>query len=165
LDLIKTIISMEPITINGVKQLQDELAQLTGSKRQEVIKAIAEARAHGDLKENAEYHAAKEEQSHNEGRIQEIQSLLANAEIINIEDIEHDNTVVFGCTVKLKDLETDENKIFKIVGHEEADIENNLISYKSPVAKELIGKEKDDFVMVNTPKGEKSYEITEILYK
>ena len=157
--------STEPITKNGVKKLQDELSSLTGSKRQEVIKAIAEARAHGDLKENAEYHAAKEEQSHNEGRIQEIQSLLANAEIIDIKDIRHDDKVVFGCTVKLNDLETDEEKIFKIVGHEEADIENNLLSYRSPVAKELIGKEKNDFVMVNTPKGEKSYEIKEILYK
>ena len=157
--------STEPITINGVKKLQEELSSLTGSKRQEVIKAIAEARAHGDLKENAEYHAAKDEQSHNEGRIQEIQSVLANAEIIDIKDIQHDNKVVFGCTVKLNDLESDEEKIFKIVGHEEADIENNLLSYKSPVAKELIGKVKNDFVMVSTPKGEKSYEIKEILYK
>ena len=157
--------STEPITINGVKKLQEELSLLTGSKRQEVIKAIAEARAHGDLKENAEYHAAKDEQSHNEGRIQEIQSVLANAEIIDIKDIQHDNKVVFGCTVKLNDLESDEEKIFKIVGHEEADIENNLLSYKSPVAKELIGKVKNDFVMVSTPKGEKSYEIKEILYK
>ena len=157
--------STEPITINGVKKLQEELSTLTGSKRQEVIKAIAEARAHGDLKENAEYHAAKEEQSHNEGRIQEIQSVLANAEIIDIKDIQHDDKVVFGCTVKLNDLESDEEKIFKIVGHEEADIENNLLSYKSPVAKELIGKVKNDFVMVSTPKGEKSYEIKEILYK
>ena len=157
--------STEPITINGVKKLQEELSLLTGSKRQEVIKAIAEARAHGDLKENAEYHAAKEEQSHNEGRIQEIQSVLANAEIIDIKDIQHDDKVVFGCTVKLNDLESDEEKIFKIVGNEEADIENNLLSYKSPVAKELIGKVKNDFVMVSTPKGEKSYEIKEILYK
>ena len=157
--------STEPITKNGVKKLQEELSSLTGSKRQEVIKAIAEARAHGDLKENAEYHAAKEEQSHNEGRIQEIQSVLANAEIIDIKDIQHDDKVVFGCTVKLNDLESDEEKIFKIVGHEEADIENNLLSYKSPVAKELIGKVKNDFVMVSTPKGEKSYEIKEILYK
>ena len=99
--------STEPITINGVKKLQEELSSLTGSKRQEVIKAIAEARAHGDLKENAEYHAAKEEQSHNEGIIQEIQSLLANAEIIDIKDIRHDDKVVFGCTVKLNDLESD----------------------------------------------------------
>ena len=157
--------STEPITINGVKKLQEELSLLTGSKRQEVIKAIAEARAHGDLKENAEYHAEKEEQSNNEGRIQEIQSVLANAEIIDIKDIQHDNKVVFGCTVKLNDLESDEEKIFKIVCHEEADIENNLLSYKSPVAKELIGKVKNDFVMVSTPKGEKSYEIKEILYK
>ena len=155
----------EPITSEGLVKIKKELEELKNNKRPKIIQAIAEARAHGDLKENAEYHAAKEEQSHNEGRIQEIQSLLANAEIIDIKDIRHDDKVVFGCTVKLNDLETDEEKIFKIVGHEEADIENNLLSYKSPVAKELIGKVKNDFVMVNTPKGEKSYEIKEILYK
>ena len=155
----------EPITLNGLNNLKEELVFLKEKKRPEIVAAIAEARSHGDLKENAEYHAAKEEQSHNEGRIQEIQSLLANAEIIDIKNINKDSKVVFGCTVKLKDLETDEKKVFKIVGHEEADIDNNLISYKSPVAKELIGKEKDEFVMVNTPKGEKSYEITAILYE
>jgi transcription elongation factor GreA len=155
----------EPITLSGLKKLQDELASLSGSKRQKVIKAIAEARAHGDLKENAEYHAAKEEQSHNEGRIQEIKSVLANSEVIDIKDISHNNKVVFGSTVHLNDLDTDERKKFKIVGHEEADIENNLLSYKSPVAKELIGKEKNDFVTVNAPMGEKSYEIIKILYE
>ena len=155
----------EPITATGLEKLKKELIYLKEKKRPEIVAAIAEARSHGDLKENAEYHAAKEEQSHNEGRIQEIQSLLGNAEIIDIKDIKHDNKVVFGCTVKLNDLETDEKKVFKIVGHEEADIENNLLSYKSPVAKELIGKVKNDFVMVNTPKGEKSYEITAIIYK
>lgn len=156
---------MNPITIEGEILLRDELKKLKTEDRPRIIDDIATAREFGDLKENAEYHAAKEEQSHNEGRIQEIQSLLANAEIIDIKDIRHDDKVVFGCTVKLNDLETDEEKIFKIVGHEEADIENNLLSYKSPVAKELIGKVKNDFVMVNTPKGEKSYEIKEILYK
>lgn len=156
---------MNPITIEGEILLRDELKKLKTEDRPRIIDDIATAREFGDLKENAEYHAAKEEQSHNEGRIQEIQSLLGNAEIIDIKDINHDNKVVFGCTVKLNDLETDEKKVFKIVGHEEADIENNLLSYKSPVAKELIGKVKNDFVMVNTPKGEKSYEITAIIYK
>jgi transcription elongation factor GreA len=155
----------EPITTAGLEVLKEELIFLKEKKRPQIVAAISEARSHGDLKENAEYHAAKEEQSHNEGRIQEIQSLLGNAEIIDIKDINHNNKVVFGCTVKLNDLETDEKKVFKIVGHEEADIENNLLSYKSPVAKELIGKVKNDFVMVNTPKGEKSYEITAIIYK
>ena len=154
-----------PITPEGKTLVEDELKNRKAIERPRIINSIAEARAHGDLSENAEYHAAKEEQSHNEGRIQEIQSVLANAEIIDIKDIQHDNKVVFGCTVKLNDLESDEEKIFKIVGHEEADIENNLLSYKSPVAKELIGKVKNDFVMVSTPKGEKSYEIKEILYK
>lgn len=154
----------EPMTVQGELLLKRELDSLL-TNRPKISKEIAAAREFGDLKENAEYHAAKEEQSHNEGRIQEIQSLLANAEIIDIKNINQDSKVVFGCTVKLKDLETDEKKVFKIVGHEEADIDNNLISYKSPVAKELIGKEKDDFVMVNTPKGEKSYEITAILYE
>ena len=100
----------EPITLSGLKKLQDELASLSGSKRQKVIKAIAEARAHVDLKENAEYHAAKEEQSHNEGRIQEIKSVLANSEVIVIKNISHNNKVVFGSTVHLNDLDTDERK-------------------------------------------------------
>ena len=157
----------EPITIEGAKKLQDELSNLINNKRQKVIQAIAEAREHGDLKENAEYHAAKEEQGHIEGRIQKIQTMLANAEIIDVSKLDKSNLkVVFGSTINVTDLDDDDNKIkFKIVGDDEADIEQNLISYKSPVARALIGKTKGDFVTVTTPKGEKSYEITKVIYK
>ena len=155
----------EPITVNGLKKLKLELEDLKNVQRPKVVEAIAEARSHGDLKENAEYHAAKEQQGLIEGRVLAINDLIARANVIDVTKIENNGKVIFGSTTKLKDLETDEKKVFKIVGHEEADIDNNLISYKSPVAKELIGKEKDEFVMVNTPKGEKSYEITAILYE
>ena len=122
----------EPITVEGAKKLQDELSDLINHKRQKVIQAIAEAREHGDLKENAEYHAAKEEQGHIEGRIQQIQTMLANAEIIDVTKLDKSNLkVVFGSTINVTDLD-DDNKIkFKIVGDDEADIEQNLISYKS----------------------------------
>ena len=156
----------EPITVNGVKKLQDELNDLINNKRQKVIQAIAEARAHGDLKENAEYHAAKEEQGHIERRIQEIQALLANAEIIDISKIpDGTKTVVFGSTVQVSDLDNNTKTKFLIVGDDEAEIEQGLLSYKSPVAKSLIGKEKGDFVTVTTPKGEKNYEIIKITYE
>ena len=156
----------EPITLEGAKKLQDELSDLINNKRQKVIQAIAEAREHGDLNENAEYHAAKEEQGHIEGRIQQIQAMLANAEIVDVTKLNKSNLkVVFGSTINVTDLD-DDNKIkFKIVGDDEADIEQNLISYKSPVARALIGKTKGDFVSVTTPKGEKSYEITKVIYK
>ena len=156
----------EPITVEGAKKLQDELSDLINNKRQKVIQAIAEAREHGDLKENAEYHAAKEEQGHIEGRIQQIQAMLANAEIIDVSKLDKSSLkVVFGSTINVTDLD-DDNKIkFKIVGDDESDIEQNLISYKSPVARALIGKTKGDFVSVTTPKGEKSYEITKVIYK
>ena len=122
----------EPITVEGAKKLQDELSDLINNKRQKVIQAIAEAREHGDLKENAEYHAAKEEQGHIEGRIQQIQAMLANAEIIDVSKLDKSSLkVVFGSTINVTDLD-DDNKIkFKIVGDDEADIEQNLISYKS----------------------------------
>ena len=156
----------EPITSNGAKKLQDELSDLINNKRQNVIQAIAEAREHGDLKENAEYHAAKEEQGHIEGRIQEIQLLLANAEIIDISDIpSNKKTVVFGATVEVEDIDSNSKTKFQIVGDDEADIESGLLSYKSPVAKSLIGKEKGDFVTVTTPRGEKNYEVKRIIYK
>ncbi len=156
----------EPITSNGAKKLQDELSDLINNKRQKVIQAIAEAREHGDLKENAEYHAAKEEQGHIEGRIQEIQLLLANAEIIDISDIpSNQKTVVFGATVEVEDIDSNSKTKFQIVGNDEADIESGLLSYKSPVAKSLIGKERGDFVTVTTPRGEKNYEVKRIIYK
>mgnify|MGYP001280512944 FL=1 len=156
----------EPITINGAKKLQDELNDLVNNKRQQVIQAIADAREHGDLKENAEYHAAKEEQGHIESRIQEIQLLLSNAEIIDITKVDQKiKSVVFGSTVELADLDDDTKVKYKIVGNDEAEIEKGLISYKSPVASALIGKEKGDFVTVSTPKGEKSYEVVKVIYK
>ena len=156
----------EPITVNGVKKLQDELNDFINNKRQKVIQAIAVAREHGDLKENAEYHAAKEEQGHIEGRIQEIQALLANAEIIDISKIpDGTKTVVFGATVQVSDLDNNTKTKFLIVGDDEAEIEQGLLSYRSPVAKSLIGKEKGDFVTVTTPKGEKNYEIIKITYE
>ena len=130
----------EPITVEGAKKLQDELSDLINNKRQKVIQAIAEAREHGDLKENAEYHAAKEEQGHIEGRIQQIQAMLANAEIIDISKLDKSSLkVVFGSTINVTDLDNDNKIKFKIVGDDEADIEQNLISYKSPVARALIG--------------------------
>ena len=156
----------EPITVYGAKKLQDELNDLVNNKRQKVIQAIAEAREHGDLKENAEYHAAKEEQGHIESRIQEIQLLLSNAEIIDITKVNQKNkTVVFGSTIELSDLDDETKTKYQIVGNDEADIENGLISYKSPVASALIGQEKGDFVTVSTPKGEKSYELVKVVYK
>ena len=156
----------EPITVSGAKKLQGELNDLINNKRQKVIKAIAEAREHGDLKENAEYHAAKEEQGHIEGRIQQIQALLANAEIIDITKVaDGTKTVVFGATIQVSDLDDSSKTKFKIVGDDEAEIEKGLLSYKSPVAKSLIGKGKGDFTTVTTPKGEKNYEIIKITYE
>ena len=156
----------EPITVKGAKKLQDELNDLINNKRQKVIQAIAEAREHGDLKENAEYHAAKEEQGHIEGRIQEIQLMLSNAEIIDLDNIpKTQKTVVFGATVELSDLDDESKTKFHIVGDDAADIESGLLSYKSPVARPLIGKETGDFVTVTTPKGEKNYDIKKIEFK
>ena len=158
--------STEPITTRGAQKLQDELNDLVNNKRQKVIQAIADAREHGDLKENAEYHAAKEEQGHIESRIQEIQLLLSNAEIIDISKIDNKNKkVVFGASVELSDLDNDKKTKYQIVGHDEADIEKGLLSYKSPVAAALISKEKGNFVTVTTPRGEKNYEIIKISYK
>ena len=156
----------EPITIFGLQKLKEELKDLKEIKRPKIVAAIAEARSHGDLKENAEYHAAKEEQGHIEGRIQEIQALLANAEIIDIKKVaDGTKTVVFGATVQVSDLDDSSKAKFKIVGDDEAEIEKGLLSYKSPVAKSLIGKEKGDFATVTTPKGEKNYEIIKITYE
>ena len=158
--------SRVPLTKDGEVAIKEKLSKLKFIERPKISEAIAEARAHGDLKENAEYHAAKEEQGHIESRIQEIQLLLSNAEIIDITKVDQKTkTVVFGSTIELSDLD-DETKVkYQIVGNDEADIEKGLISYKSPVASALIGKEKGDFVSVSTPKGEKSYEVIKIIYK
>ena len=154
----------EPITLNGLNKLKDELILLKEKKRPEIVAAIAEARSHGDLKENAEYHAAKEEQSHNEGRITEINDIIARANVIDVTKLNNDGKVIFGSTVKLLDVETDKKTIYKLVGQDEADIKKNLIFFKSPIGKALIGKNKSEIISVNTPSGEKNFEILDVEY-
>ena len=154
----------EPITLNGLHKLKKELENLKNIKRPQIIKAISEARSHGDLKENAEYHAAKEQQSICEGRIQEINDIVARANIIDIKSIQNLGKVIFGSTVDIINIETNEKKTYKIVGKDEADIAKNYIYFKSPIGKALIGKNKKDLVVVKTPSGEKNFEITEVKY-
>ena len=154
----------EPITAEGFEKLKKELDNLKSFKRPEIIKAIAEARAHGDLKENAEYHAAKDEQGKIEGRINQINYLFSNANIIDVTKLENKDNVVFGSTVDLLDLESNKKKTYKIVGKDESDIKKNFIYFRSPIAKALIGKRKKDLVTVNTPAGEKNFEIVEVKY-
>jgi len=154
----------EPITVQGLQKIKEELEDLKKNKRPKVVEAIAEARAHGDLKENAEYHAAKEQQGHIEGRILEINNVIATANIIDVTKIENTGKTIFGSTVTVKDLETNNKKSFKIVGKDEADIKNNLIYFKSPMGKSLIGKKTKDLVNVITPSGEKNFEIIEVKY-
>ena len=154
----------EPITSLGLKKLKKELEELKNTKRPKIIEAIAEARGHGDLKENAEYHAAKEEQSKIEGRIIQINDLIARANVIDVSQFEKKDNVIFGSTVYLIDLENNEKKTYKIVGKDEADLSKNLIYYKSPIGKALIGKNKKDLISVTTPSGEKNFEIKEIKY-
>ena len=154
----------EPITSQGLENLKKELDELKNIKRPKVIEAIAEARAHGDLKENAEYHAAREEQAKIESRIIEINDLIARANVIDVTKLEKGNNVIFGSTVNLVDLENNEKKTYKIVGKDEADITKNYIYFKSPIGKALIGKNKRDLVAVKTPSGEKNFEIAEIKY-
>ena len=132
----------EPITANGLNKLKEELIYLKEKKRPEIISAIAEARSHGDLKENAEYHAAKEQQSHNEGRIEEINDIIARANVIDVTKLTNDGKIVFGCTVNLENLDTREKLEYKIVGKDEADLKKKLIYFKSPIGKGLIGKKK-----------------------
>tara|TARA_Y100000590_G_scaffold443853_1_gene573838 strand:- start:1278 stop:1754 length:477 start_codon:yes stop_codon:yes gene_type:complete len=153
-----------PITPQGLEKLKKELEDLKNIKRPKIIAAIAEARGHGDLKENAEYHAAKEEQSKAEGRIIEINDLIARANVIDVSNLEKKDNVIFGSTVYLINLENNEKKIYKIVGKDEADIEKNYIYFKSPIGKALIGKKKKDLVTVITPSGEKNFEISEVKY-
>ena len=154
----------EPITQEGLYKIKKELEELKNIKRPKIVQAIAEARAHGDLKENAEYHAAKEEQSKIEGRVIEINDLIARANVIDVTKLEKKNVVIFGSTVCLIDLENKKNKTYKIVGKDEADIAKNYIYFRSPIGKALIGKNKKDLVTVKTPSGEKNFEITEIKY-
>ena len=154
----------EPITSQGLEKLKKELEELKNIKRPKIVEAIAEARGHGDLKENAEYHAAKEEQSKIESRVIEINDLIARANVIDVTKLEKKDNVIFGSTVHLLDMENKEKKIYKIVGKDEADMTKNYIYYKSPIGKALIGKIKKDLVTVNTPSGEKNFEITEVKY-
>jgi transcription elongation factor GreA len=153
-----------PMTIHGAELLRNELKQLKTVARPKVIQAIAEAREHGDLKENAEYHAAREQQGFIEGRIAEIEGKLANAQIIDVTQINANGKVVFGSTVELMNIETEEEVSYKIVGDDEADIKANLISVSSPIARALIGKEEGDIAIVQAPGGEKEYEILEVKY-
>tara|TARA_Y100001970_G_scaffold252345_1_gene326078 strand:- start:4685 stop:5161 length:477 start_codon:yes stop_codon:yes gene_type:complete len=154
----------EPITVEGIENLKKELIFLKEKKRPEIVAAIAEARSHGDLKENAEYHAAKEQQSHNEGRIQEIENTIASANIIDVTKLNNNGKVIFGCTVYLQNLDTKEKIDYKIVGKDEADINKKLIFFKSPIGKGLIGKNKKDLVEISTPAGTKNFEIIDVKY-
>ena len=149
-----------PMTVKGAESLREELAYRKGTLRQEIAEAIAEARAHGDLKENAEYHAAREQQSFNEGRAQEIEGRLADAQIIDVSKMEASGKVIFGSTVTLIDCNTDETIRYHIVGEDEADLKKNKISVMSPIARALIGKMEDDVVTVSTPGGEREYEVS-----
>jgi len=154
----------EPITINGLEKLKEELIFLKEKKRPEIVAAIAEARSHGDLKENAEYHAAKEQQSHSEGRIQEINDIIARANVIDITKYTNDDKVIFGSTVYLENLDTNEKLEYKIVGKDEANLKKKLIFFKSPIGQGLIGKRKNDLVEINTPAGAKNFEIKDVKY-
>ena len=154
----------EPITVNGLKNLKLELDNLKNIQRPKVVEAIAEARSHGDLKENAEYHAAKEQQGLIEGRVVAINDLIARANVIDVTKIDNDGKVIFGSTVKLQDLEANKKITYKLVGQDEADIKKNLIFFKSPIGRALIGKDKGEMVIVNTPSGEKNFEILDVEY-
>ena len=153
-----------PMTAKGAEKLRNQLHELKTVERPRITAAIAEARAHGDLSENAEYHAAREQQSFTEGRIQAIEHALAEAEIIDITTINAGGKVVFGATVTVMNLETDEEVTYQIVGEEEADINEALVSITSPIARALISKEEGDVVDVNAPSGNIEYEIVEIQY-
>jgi transcription elongation factor GreA len=154
-----------PITVVGAERLRLELKELKSVRRPAIIEAIATARDHGDLKENAEYHAAREEQSFTEGRIAELESALSNAQIIDITSIPQNGRVVFGCTVELLDMATDAEVKYQIVGNIEADINHNRIAISSPIARALIGKEEGEDVIVEAPAGTMEYAITAIHFK
>ena len=154
----------EPITNLSLEKLKEELIFLKEKKRPEIVAAIAEARSHGDLKENAEYHAAKEQQSHSEGRIQTINDIIARANVIDVTKITNDGKIIFGSTVYLENLDNGEKLQYKIVGKDEADLKNKLIYFQSPIGKGLIGKNKNDLVEISTPAGIKKFEIKDVKY-
>ena len=153
-----------PITLRGVEALREELKHLKSVARPEVVAAIAEARAHGDLKENTEYHAAKEQQSFIEGRVNELEGILSTAQVIDVASLSQDGRVVFGVTVELLNIDTDETVHYQIVGDYEADIKLNRVSISSPIARALIGKEVDDIATVQAPSGAIEYEIVSVQY-
>ena len=155
----------EIMTVKGAELLREELKKLKSVDRPEIITAIATAREFGDLKENAEYHAAKEKQSFIEGRISEIESKISNSEVIDINKLSISNKVVFGSTVTLLNLDNDQIITYKIVGEDESDIENGLLSYKSPLSKAMIGKSTDDLVELKTPEINQDFQVTDITYE
>lgn len=154
--------SKVPMTVSGERLLREELDRLKRVERPRIVAAIAEAREHGDLKENAEYHAAREQQSFAEGRIQDIESKLSNAQVIDVTTIAKSGKVIFGVTVDLVNVDTDATVTYRIVGDDEADVKNNLISVSSPIARALIGKEEGDIVVVRAPSGDIEYEIDQV---
>ena len=156
--------NLYPMTAKGAEMLRKELTQLKSVTRPKIIQALAEAREHGDLKENAEYHAAREQQSFCEGRIQDIEGKLSNAQVIDVTKMPNNGKVIFGTTVTILNLQSDEETTYKIVGDDEADIKNNLISVNSPIARGLIGKEIDDVVNIKTPSGTVEFEISAVEY-
>ncbi|GAA0340663.1 transcription elongation factor GreA [Morganella psychrotolerans] len=153
-----------PMTVRGADQLREELEFLKNERRPKIIADIAEARAHGDLKENAEYHAAREQQGFCEGRIQEIEAKLSNVQVIDITKITNNGRIIFGATVTVLNVTTDEELTYRIVGDDEADIKSNLLSVNSPIARGLIGKEVDDAVVIQTPGGEVEFEVLKVEY-
>jgi transcription elongation factor GreA len=158
-------VSRHPLTREGAERLREELARLKKVERPKIIAAIAEARAHGDLKENAEYHAAREQQGFIEGRIQHLESTISHAQIIDVAKLNPGDKVVFGATVTLADEETGEETTYQIVGDVEADIKHNRIAVSSPIARAMIGREVGDVVVVRAPGGEREYEIVEVAYR
>lgn len=153
-----------PMTVEGASSLREELDRLKKVDRPRIVAAIAEAREHGDLKENAEYHAAREQQGFAEGRIQEIEGKLGNVQIIDVAQIPEGDKVIFGCTVDIINIDTDEMVTYKIVGDDESDVKANKISYQSPIARALIAKEVGDVVVVKTPSGDIEYEIDNVAH-
>jgi transcription elongation factor GreA len=154
----------EPITIAGLEKIKTELVNLKNIKRPEVVAAIAEARAHGDLKENAEYHAAKEQQALIESRVIVLNDIIARANVIDVTKIDNNGKVIFGSSISVKDLESEKKIKYKLVGQDEADVSKNFIYFRSPIGKALIGKQLDEVVTVQTPSGERNFEVLKVEY-
>ena len=154
-----------PLTVRGHELLQEELKRLKSVDRPRVITAIAEARAHGDLKENAEYHAAKDEQGFIEARIKELEGKLSNLQVIDVTSVDAKGRIVFGSTVELVDEETGKETVYKIVGEDEADIKTGMVSFTSPIARALIGKNEGDVINFSAPGGDKQFEVIEVRYE